>query len=235
MTDQRAAPEVERRTFASEVTFRAAPEGADSAGILTGRAIAFNSSSRTLYDWWYGEFTEQIDPRALGEPTAEGGVDLATHTRVIARTNHNSDYLLGVTDAGTLRLFLGDEGVDYEIDLPNTTYGRDLAVSARRGDYRYSSFAFRVLPDGEEWSYGENDQLVRRITGLRLIDVAPVADPAYWGSSAEMLRSFDLSAIRARLDAERAGGEPPAPAPTETQPDQRTLLLSRAREIELTL
>ncbi len=234
MTDHASAPTVERRTFASEVTFRAAPEGSDSPGILTGRAIAFNSSSRTLYDWWYGEFTEQIDPRALGEPTADGGVDLTEHVRVIARTNHNSDYLLGVTDAGTLRLFLGDEGVDYEIDLPNTTYGRDLAVSARRGDYRYSSFAFRVLPDGEQWSYGENDQLVRRITGLRLIDVAPVADPAYWASSAEMLRSFDLPAIRARLDAERAGADAPAVTDNST-PDQRALLLSRAREIELTL
>ena len=233
MTDHASAPTVERRTFASEVTFRAAPEGSDSPGILTGRAIAFNSSSRTLHDWWYGEFTEQIDPRALGEPTAGGGLDLTEHVRVIARTNHNSDYLLGVTDAGTLRLFLGDEGVDYEIDLPNTTYGRDLAVSARRGDYRYSSFAFRVLPDGEQWSYGENDQLVRRITGLRLIDVAPVADPAYWASSAEMLRSFDLSAIRARLDAERAGADAPEPAPTNNTPDYRTLI--RAREIELTL
>ncbi|ONI62630.1 hypothetical protein CSIV_14235 [Microbacterium sp. CSI-V] len=233
MTDHASAPTVERRTFASEVTFRAAPEGSDSPGILTGRAIAFNSSSRTLYDWWYGDFTEQIDPRALGEPTADGGVDLTEHVRVIARTNHNSDYLLGVTDAGTLRLFLGDEGVDYEIDLPNTTYGRDLAVSARRGDYRYSSFAFRVLPDGEQWSYGENDQLVRRITGLRLIDVAPVADPAYWASSAEMLRNFDLSAVRARLDAERAGADAPQPAPTNNTPDYRALI--RAREIELTL
>lgn len=223
--------QIERRTLPSAVEFRAAPEGSDSPGVLTGRAISFNSSSRSLHDWWSGSFTEQIDPRALGEAAEGGGVDMALHTRVIARTNHNSDYLLGTTDAGTLRLFLTDEGVDYEIDLPDTSYGRDLAVSARRGDYAYSSFAFRVLPDGEEWQYDENDQLVRRVTGLRLVDVAPVADPAYWSSSTELKRNFDIDAIRAQLDAAKSHQS----SEGEAAPDARALALGRAREIELSL
>lgn len=230
MTDQRGGPAVERRTFESAVSFRAAPEGSASPGTLTGRAVAFNSQSRTLSDWWYGDFVEVIDPRAFGEPTADGEVDMALHTRVIARTNHNSDYLLGTTDAGTLRLLLSGDGIDYEVDIPDTTYGRDLAVSAARRDYAYSSFAFRILPDGEEWSYGENDQLVRRITAARLVDVAPVADPAYWASSTDVKRDFDLDAIRARLDAER--GEKAAEPYT---PDPRALMRARAMEIESAL
>ena len=223
--------QIERRTLPGVVAFRAAPEGSASPGVLTGRAITFNTSSRSLYDFWEGHFTEQIDPRALGEPTADGSVDMSLHTRVIARTNHNSDYLLGTTDAGTLRLMLTDEGLDYEIDLPDTTYGRDLAVSAKRGDYAYSSFAFRVTADGEEWRYDENDMPLRVVTGLRLVDVAPVADPAYWSSSTEMTRDFDLDAIRARLDAERSEKT----AVQEAAPDARALVLGRAMEIELSL
>tara|TARA_R100000365_G_C2741526_1_gene70194 strand:- start:633 stop:1364 length:732 start_codon:yes stop_codon:yes gene_type:complete len=197
-------PAVERRVFDSPVEFRAAPEGSASPGVLTGYACVFNAPSRALSDYWLGEFTESVDPGAFGAPV-EGMLDLRLHTRVIGRTNHDSNQLLGTTDAETLRVFLDDVGVRYEIDLPDTSYARDLAVSAKRGDYRYSSFAFRTLPDGEEWEFDSNDQLMRRITSARLIDVAPVADPAYWASSTEMKRSFDLEQIRASLK--------PAPAP----------------------
>jgi phage head maturation protease len=82
-----------------------------------------------------------------------------------------------------------------------------MAVLAARGDYRYSSFAFYCLPDGEQWEFGANDELVRRVTKLHLVDVAPVADPAYWGTSVG-LRDFDLDAIRASITT-------PVPPPGE--------------------
>lgn len=231
MTDQRSAPDTERRTFDSPVEFRAAPEGSESPGVLTGYAVVFDSPSRMLWDYWFGDFTETIDRSAFGAAVEGGGLDLGLHTRVIARTNHNSDMLLGTTDANpaTLRNFVDDIGVRYEIDLPNTTYGRDMAVSAARGDYRYSSFAFRTLPEGEIWEYGEDDRLVRRITSARLIDVAPVADPAYWASSTEMQhRSFDLDAIRASLRSNE-------PAKPEAAPDARAAVRGKAHTIQQTI
>lgn len=196
---------LERSITARPVELRAAPEGESGPGVLTGYAAVWDSESRDL-----GGFVEVIARGAFGEPIDDtGALNLETHVRVIGRTNHDSNLLLGTTDAGTLRLFLDDVGLRYEVDLPDTSYGRDLAVLARRGDIRFSSFAFRILPGGAEWSYGADDRPIRTVTAAALSDVAPVADPAYWGSSSEMRKHVDLDAVRASLapdliDAESA-------------------------------
>ena len=192
---------LERRAIERPVELRAAAEGSPSPGVLTGYAAVFNSESRDL-----GGLYEVIDPRAFGEP---GELDLGKHVRVIGRTNHDSNLLLGTTDANTLRVVIDDVGVSYEIDLPNTSYARDLAVLAGRGDIRFSSFAFRTTPDGRTWEYDENDRLVSRVVDGILADVAPVADPAYWSSSSELTRSaINLDEVRERLNP-----KPPAPGP----------------------
>lgn len=201
MTDTLEA--VRRRAYDQPVQLRAAPEGSTSPGTLAGYALRFNALSRDLGGWF-----EEIDP---------GAVDLESTGRVLCRWNHDSSGLLGTTDAGTLRLTVDAEGLVYENDLPGTTLGRDIAVLAERGDVRYSSFAFRVMPGGERWYIDAEDRLVCRVLALSLIDVAPVADPAYWASSVGVTRSIDVDQIRARL-AE------PAPAPTSAVDRLRTEL-----------
>ncbi|WP_066586288.1 HK97 family phage prohead protease [Cellulomonas timonensis] len=195
MTDIEA---VRRRGFEQPVRLRAAPEGSGSPGVLAGYALRFNQLSRDLGGWF-----EEIDPAA---------VDLATTGRVLCRWNHDSSGLLGTTDAGTLRLLVDGEGLAYENDLPGTSLGRDVAVLAERGDVAYSSFAFRVMPGGERWYIDAEDRLVCRVLAMSLIDVAPVADPAYWASSAGMTRSIDVGQIRSTLTA---------PAPTDTSAADR--------------
>lgn len=193
---------IERRAIERPVELRAAPEGSDSPGILTGYAVVFDSESRDLGGWY-----EVIDRAAFGP---EGELDLDKHVRVIGRTNHDSNLLLGTTDAGTLRVFIDESGVRYEIDLPNTSYARDLAVLAGRGDIRFSSFAFRTTPNGRTWEYDSNDRLVSRVTDGILSDVAPVADPAYWSSTSELTRSaVDLDAIREQLTPKTPDPGPP--------------------------
>jgi uncharacterized protein len=214
------ADEYERRAFDQPVRFRAAPEGSASPGTLDGYAVVFNQLSRDLGGWF-----EIIDPSTGGEPTESGQYDVAANGRVIARTNHDSNLLIGTTDAGTLRLFVDDVGFRYEVDLPNTNAGRDAAVLAERGDFCYSSFAFMLLPDGCAWEYGPQDQLVCRVTAFKLVDVAPVADPAYWGSSVG-LRNFDLDAIKAELRSD---------TPTEPENVPNTRALARARDIQIQL
>jgi HK97 family phage prohead protease len=190
---------LERRIFDQAVELRAAPDGSASPGTLTGYAAVFNSLSRDLGGWF-----EVIDPAAFGEI---GDVDLVVHGRVIARTNHDSNLLLGTSNVGTLRMSIDEVGLRYEVDLPDTTYGRDLAVLADRGDIQYSSFAFLIPPEGSEWTYDENDRLVRRVLKALLRDVAPVADPAYWETPTELQRSaVDLDAVRNMLN-------PPEPPP----------------------
>lgn len=214
----------ERRTFDRPVEFRAAPEGASSPGTLAGYAAVFNSESRDLGGW-----SEIIDPAAFGPV---GDFDLAGNgVRVMCRGEHLSVQLLGTTDAQptpTLRISVDEVGVFYECDLPNTGAGRDIAVLAARGDYKHSSFAFRTAPDGAEWFFNENDQIVRRVLRAQLIDVAPVADPAYWEATTGLTsaRSFDLDAIRASI----------TPAlETETAPlGQRAAVAARALAMQVT-
>ena len=197
-------PTLERRAVERPVEYRAAADGESGVGQLEGYAATWDSVSRDLGGW-----VEEIDRAAFGEADESGSLDLSRHNRVLCRSEHDSRFLLGTTDANTLRLFLDDTGLRYEVDLPNTTAGRDAAELARRGDYRFSSFAFHALPNGVEWREDHDGRLVRRVTSAALVDVAPVADPAYWGSSVGK-RNFDLDKIRADL---RSSEETPQPAP----------------------
>jgi HK97 family phage prohead protease len=55
--------------------------------------------------------------------------------------------VLGRNKSGTLRLSEDNIGLHYQVDLPDTTYARDLAISMERGDVSQSSFR---LP-GDPW------------------------------------------------------------------------------------
>lgn len=206
---------VERRAYPLPVEVRAAPEGSASPGILAGYALKFNETSRDLGGW-----VEEIDPLAFGAPLPDGSLDLTRHNRVLARDNHDSNGLLGTTDAGTLRITIDETGLLYEVDLPDTTRGRDVAVLARRGDYAYSSFAFHLLPGGVSWRENADGTYVRTVTSATLVDVAPVADPAYWSSSTGV-RSIDLDAVRASLKP-----EPPAPGDFERSVAEQAQILN---------
>lgn len=208
---------IERHTTPQPVRFRAASEGTKGPGTLIGYGAVFNSSSRDLGGWF-----EEIDPLAFGPAGPGGEVDMTRHTRVLCRSEHDSRLLLGTTDAGTLRLFIDEIGLRYEVDLPDTSAGRDAAVLAERGDYRFSSFAFSTLD--AEWREDGDDRLIRRVLSARLVDVAPVADPAYWGASVGK-RDFDIDEIRASLHASDTS-EPAPPGDFERAATDR----ARAKE-----
>lgn len=180
------APEI--RTYKEALEFRAADKRGGSIGTLVGYAAKFNKMSRNL-----GGFVEQLAPSAFNKSLADG-------VRVMARYNHSDDGLLGTTDAGTLRLAVDEAGLRYEVDLPDTTVGRDVAVLAKRGDVHFSSFAFHVPPDGDEWGYTESDFPLRTVRSAHLVDVAPVNDPAYLDTSSGLrslaeARGLDLAMV----------------------------------------
>ncbi len=126
----------------------------------------------TEYELWQGA-VERIDPEAFAQA-------LARPDDVRALFNHESDHLLGRSTSGTLRLSVDEIGLRYEIDLPDTQVGRDVATSIERGDLTGSSFAF--VPTVVEWS-DEGDREVRTIKDVTLYDVGPVTYPAYESAS----------------------------------------------------
>jgi HK97 family phage prohead protease len=177
-----AAGSVEQRINADPIEFHApeTEQNATTSPICTGYAYTFNSRSHDL-----GGFTETIERGA--------GTAALARDNFPALVNHDPSLILGRISAGTLRMQEDASGGRYEIDLPDTTYGRDLTVSLQRKDVLGSSFGFRVDPkgSGDEWlvdyAKGTVEHVVRQFQ--KIIDVGPVTHPAY-AATTTSLRSF---------------------------------------------
>lgn len=173
--------DIEYRQIAADLSELRAAEG--DGMTLSGYAARFNAKSEDL------GFRETIDPGAFDKT-------LKSRNDVKALVNHNSDMVIGSTRAGTLALEVRDGGLFDQIDLPDTTYGRDLSVSVGRGDTGGQSFGFSVVRD--EWS---SDYSQRRLLEVRLHEVSVVTFPAYRQTSVSV-RAIARLAHRTDLDAE---------------------------------
>ena len=175
-------------------------DGGHLGKTLTGRAIVYGAYSRDL-----GGFVERTQAGFVTQ-TLRDGAD------VLARYQHDSDMLLGRSAAGTLDLRDSEEGLDYDVPLPDTSYARDLAALAERGDVRNSSFAFRLMPDGDEWDLTDQGTPLRTLKrgGGALVDVAPVVSPAYPDATSGLRslaeqRGLDLDTVRAAAAVHELG------------------------------
>lgn len=158
--------ERENRTFA--VTgLKIVTRGEGKGPRLEGHAAIFNALSEDL-----GGFREQIAPGAFAEAIEKDDVR--------ALFNHDSNYVLGRTASGTLRLAEDVRGLAITIDLPDTQTIRDLvAAPIERGDVSQMSFGFSVRPGGQDWAKDDAGVVVRTLKKVRLFDVSPVTFPAY--------------------------------------------------------
>lgn len=150
---------LEKRFFNIET--RVSSEG--NKKIVRGHAAVFGELSEDL-----GGFREMINPSAF---------DDVLNNDVRAFFNHDPNFLLARTSAGTLRLSVDEKGLSYEFDVPNTTAGRDLLVSMERGDITQSSFAFTISEDS--WNTTSDGEIRTIEKVARLYDVSPVSIPAY--------------------------------------------------------
>ena len=107
---------------------------------------------------------------------------------VVALFNHDPNFPLGRTTAGTLELSVDAEGLFFETQPPDTQFARDLIVSMERGDINGSSFGFMIE---DQRFFDEGDTQVREIRSVRLIDVSPVTYPAYAATTSEARSAFE--------------------------------------------
>lgn len=92
--------------------------------------------------------------------------------------SHNSELVLGRTSNGTLKLKEDERGLGFELDLPDTSLGRDSFVSIKRGDVDGVSIGFQTVT--HEWTRGKENELhLRTIKSAKLYEISPVAFPAY--------------------------------------------------------
>lgn len=172
--------ETEKR-IAQKIEVRADDSGAKT---LTGYAAKFNTPTG-IADY----FVEQIAPGAFTD-TIKGDVRCLF--------NHQSDNVLGRTVSGTLRLSEDAIGLRFEVDLPDTTLGRDVAKLVERGDINGMSFGFRAVK--QTWD-DTTDPPGRTLEKVEIGEISIVTFPAYPDTSVS-LRS--LEAARAEVGTRSA-------------------------------
>jgi HK97 family phage prohead protease len=162
---------MEKRFFNSTMEIR---EEGDQT-VIRGYAAVFDAPSVDL-----GGFTEYIRKGAFSRTLKE------THQKAL--WNHNSDYVLGNTRSGTLKLYEDDHGLAFEIIPPDTQMGRDVVASVRRGDIDGNSFGFQVRK--QEWDETDPSKIKRYLEDVELFEVSPTAFPAYPETSIGIRSSY---------------------------------------------
>lgn len=160
---------IEHRHITAPIETRAAKTGPCTAH---GYAALYDTRSQDL-----GGYVETIAPGAFTATLAE-------RNDVIATYNHDVARILGRTSSGTLRVKEDKRGLHYQLTLPNTTDGRDVAELMARGDITGSSFSFRAIE--VEWDQTESGYPLRRILEAHLAEVGPVIMPAYKDADAAL-------------------------------------------------
>lgn len=152
---------------------------------LEGLAAVFNTEAKLP------GFVETIRPGAFTATLSE-------NRDILALVDHDASRLLGRTKSGTLRLAEGARGLEFSVDIPDTSDGNDVLALAERNDLGGMSFSFSATD--EHWN-GER----RELRAVTLHEVSVVsAWPAYPGTlvqarSRGRVLSLPLGLARRRL------------------------------------
>lgn len=145
---------------------------------LEGYAATFGVETRI------GDFVETIRAGAFAASIASG-------RDVIALADHDATRVLGRTKSGTLRLAEDTRGLQFSLDLPDTTAARDLLALAERGDIGGASFGFKVAQKGEHWSGNR-----RELRAIDLHEISIVQSwPAYSNTTVEARNRHDIETV----------------------------------------
>jgi HK97 family phage prohead protease len=156
------------RRYESQVELRQQPGRADSIGTISGICAPYNSLSCDL-----GGFKEIYQKGCFTE---------SLNSDICLFGYHDSTCILGRTSNGSLRFTDGLAGLAFEDDLPDTTAGRDLLTLVERRDVKGTSCGFLIREaDWDNTAVGR----VRTITKGQLLEISPVAMPAYPAASVQ--------------------------------------------------
>jgi len=197
----------ETRSFVDPVEFRS-----DGARLTaSGVAMRYGSRSKPIG----GQFREEFRSGAFAKTIKEQDVK--------AHLEHYGPFL-GRTGSGTLRLTDNRSELAFELDLPDTTAGRDAAALLERRDVAGASVAFRAITAETDWSVDEHGMALRSVGAAQLFAVDLTTSPAYDASVAELaLRSLADKAgleLRSVIEAAEAGRLAEMIAPPESPVDE---------------
>jgi hypothetical protein len=141
-----------------------------------------------------GRFREKIAPGAFAGSLRTGSGESED---IVALLDHDPSRILGRTRSKTLTLADEEDGLYFDIAVPETTAGRDALALAERGDLGGASIGFIVEEEAREKD-------VRIVKRARLLEISIVSSwPAYGGTTVE--------ARERRLAQGRLQGHPSRP------------------------
>ena len=186
MSQEKKIDGMERRNFANSIEIRESSSQDNSVKKIGGYALKYNSPT-LIRDIWGDEWLEEFAPGAFDESLANCKTE---GSEIKCLWNHDTTKPLGSTKHDTLTFDTNNrEGLNYEVELPNNTWGADALESVSRGDVDGSSFGFKVKND--KWSTVEYEGRTidkRTVLDAGLYEVSPCTFPAY-GSSEISCRS----------------------------------------------
>jgi HK97 family phage prohead protease len=199
---------LEQRSLLEPPEFRAEGTQLRAAGV----AMRYGAKSKPID----GKFREAFTAGAFAKTIREQ--DVRSHNE------HDGPYLARLGN-GSLRLTDDRSSLSYEIDLPDTSAGRDAAHLLERGDIKGSSIGFRALPKAVAWSVDEDGMAFRSVSEAQLLRVDLTIAPYYPASTAELaLRSLaDDKGLELRSVLEAADrGELPTLISSDEDDEQRS-------------
>ena len=173
--------------YLRELDFQVANEADNDENILSGLAIAYKKDSKPLYSYQKRtKYIERIMQGSITESLLDGDI------RCLFA--HDNKYVLGRTENNTLKLEENENGLYFRVEIPATTWARDLKTSVMRGDINQMSFGFMPL----EMNWLENEATIREygmpiceITKLKLTEISLVSNPAYKDTNVRELNVDD--------------------------------------------
>lgn len=162
---------------------RAAAELRASGRRLVGYVARWDNPARI------GTFVETIKRGAFA-------VSLSSGLDVLALADHDPTRVLGRTRSGTLALREDEQGLAFDLAVPDTATGRDLLALAERGDLGGCSFGFTVDTGGDHWQ-GDT----RELRSVKLHEVSIVQSWPAYGQTTVEARSLRPNASNALLRA----------------------------------
>lgn len=146
---------------------------------ISGKAISFDTQSNDI------GFIEILHRGCISQELIDSSniVFLYNHdyNQVIARANKGK---------GTLNIDLRDDGVYFDLEVPNTTMGNDLLENIRLGNITQCSFGFRYA--NEEGAYKDE-----KIDGVWYRDVYKIGE--LFDLSAVTYPAYDDTYVNARM------------------------------------
>jgi HK97 family phage prohead protease len=142
---------------------------------LTGYALVWNTLSKDR-----GGYKVRLKPYSANVMASS-----------LALFHHDNKLVLGNTENGTLRFTTDSKGLGVEIDLPDTSAGRDAAELVAKKYIRGMSFGMLLDPEPEFEGVEEGGQTILEFSKFWMDEVTITAIPAFADTSVEIADSGD--------------------------------------------